>query len=60
MFTNPNKITIPDEGNASPYPSEISVSGLNGPITRVAIGQVDTANRPRAGASRSAVRAGHK
>jgi hypothetical protein len=33
LFTNPNQITIPDEGSASPYPSEISVTGLNGPIT---------------------------
>jgi subtilisin-like proprotein convertase family protein len=37
LFTNPNKITIPDEGNASPYPSEISVSGLNGPITDISV-----------------------
>jgi hypothetical protein len=37
LFTNPNKITIPDEGNASPYPSEISVSGLNGSITDISV-----------------------
>ena len=37
LFTNPSQITIPDEGSASPYPSEISVSGLNGPITDVSV-----------------------
>jgi hypothetical protein len=37
LFTNPSQITIPDDGSASPYPSEISVSGLNGPITDVSV-----------------------
>jgi subtilisin-like proprotein convertase family protein len=37
LFTNTNQITIPDDGSASPYPSEISVSGLNGPITDVSV-----------------------
>ena len=35
LFTNPTRITIPGSGNASPYPSEISVSGTAGPITDV-------------------------
>jgi Ca2+-binding RTX toxin-like protein len=34
-FTNPNPITIPQQGNGVPFPSTIAVSGLNGPITDV-------------------------
>jgi subtilisin-like proprotein convertase family protein len=37
LFTNPSQITIPDDGSASPYPSEITVSGLNGPITDISV-----------------------
>ena len=37
LFTNPTPITIPDEGPASPYPSEIAVSGLIGPITDMSV-----------------------
>ncbi len=40
FFSNPTPIAIPgsgDIGNASPYPSEIAVSGLTGPITSVAV-----------------------
>jgi subtilisin-like proprotein convertase family protein len=37
-FTNPNKITIRDEDYAAlPYPSEIAVSGLVGPITDMSV-----------------------
>lgn len=36
-FSNPTPITIPASGTgpgaASPYPSSVSVSGMNGPIT---------------------------
>ncbi len=37
LFTNPSPITISDGGPASPYHSEIAVSGLNGPITDMSI-----------------------
>jgi subtilisin-like proprotein convertase family protein len=40
LFTNPAPIKIPasgDFGVAAPYPSEIAVSGLNGPITNVTV-----------------------
>ena len=40
LFSNPTPIAIPgsgDIGNASPYPSEIAVSGMSGPITNVAV-----------------------
>jgi subtilisin-like proprotein convertase family protein len=40
LFTNPTLINIPGSstsGPASPYPSEIAVSGLTGPITNVAV-----------------------
>jgi hypothetical protein len=39
-FTNPTPIKIPasrDFGAAAPYPSEISASGLTGPITNVTV-----------------------
>jgi len=43
-FSNPTPITIPGAGTgtstgapAAPYPSNITVSGLSGPITRVAV-----------------------
>ncbi len=34
-FTNPAAITIPSSGNAAPYPSTISVTGLSGTVTKV-------------------------
>jgi subtilisin-like proprotein convertase family protein len=34
-FSNPAPIAIPDIGNATPYPSTISVSGLSGTVTDV-------------------------
>jgi hypothetical protein len=38
LFTNPNQITIRDEDfAASPYPSEIAVGGLTGPITDISV-----------------------
>jgi subtilisin-like proprotein convertase family protein len=37
LFTNSNQITIPSSGNASPYPSEIAVSGTTGPITDISV-----------------------
>ena len=36
-FTNTSPITIPSSGNASPYPSEINVGGLTGPITGISV-----------------------
>ena len=36
-FTNTSPITIPNPGNASPYPSEINVRGLTGPITDISV-----------------------
>ena len=33
-FSNPASITIPDSGKADPYPSTISVTGLNGVVTQ--------------------------
>lgn len=35
--SNPARITIPEVGPASPYPSKIRVSGLRGRITRVTV-----------------------
>ena len=32
-FVNSSPIVIPQQGNANPYPSQITVTGLNGPIT---------------------------
>jgi uncharacterized repeat protein (TIGR01451 family) len=37
-FTNPVAIVIPDHGPATPYPSTISVAGLTGIVSKVAIG----------------------
>jgi hypothetical protein len=37
VFTNPAPITINDDGVASPYPSDINVTGLAGVITSVKI-----------------------
>jgi Ca2+-binding RTX toxin-like protein len=34
-FTNSNGIQIPDSGNADPYPSTMSVGGLNSPVQDV-------------------------
>lgn len=34
-FSNPTSISIPDSGAATPYPSNISVSGLTGTVTDV-------------------------
>jgi subtilisin-like proprotein convertase family protein len=34
-FTNSSSITIPDSGYASPYPSNITVAGLTGTISKV-------------------------
>jgi subtilisin-like proprotein convertase family protein len=34
-FTNPGGITIPDSGKANPYPSTITVSGVNGTVLDV-------------------------
>jgi subtilisin-like proprotein convertase family protein len=34
-FSNPTPITVAGGGKASPYPSEIAVSGMTGPITDV-------------------------
>jgi subtilisin-like proprotein convertase family protein len=36
-FTNTAKITIPSVGNASPYPSPITVSGMAGSISNVTV-----------------------
>jgi uncharacterized repeat protein (TIGR01451 family) len=36
-FTNTNTITIPDHGEAAPYPSVINVSGVSGLIDRVIV-----------------------
>lgn len=36
-FANTNKITIPDNGVANPYPSTIDVSGLNGLVSKVTV-----------------------
>ena len=36
-FTNPNLITIVDNGVANPYPSTINVSGLTGTITNITV-----------------------
>ncbi|PSF35666.1 hypothetical protein C7H19_15605 [Aphanothece hegewaldii CCALA 016] len=37
IFSNSNSITINDSSAASPYPSEINVSGLTGLITKVTV-----------------------
>jgi subtilisin-like proprotein convertase family protein len=40
LFSNPTPIKIPSSGvsgSAAPYPSEIAVSGLTGPITNLAV-----------------------
>src|SRR4051794_19604023 len=34
-FTNPSAVTIPTDGNASPYPSTIAISGFAGPVQDV-------------------------
>lgn len=36
-FTNPDYTSIPGTGSASPYPTEIPVSGINGPTTSVSL-----------------------
>ena len=36
-FTNPTPIIIPNEGVASPYPSDINVTGLHGVVTSVRV-----------------------
>ncbi|HEY9692059.1 MAG TPA: M10 family metallopeptidase [Oculatellaceae cyanobacterium] len=36
-FTNPNNITIPSSGAATPYPSNITVSGLQGNIANLQV-----------------------
>ena len=36
-FSNPETITIPDSGQASPYPSNINVSDLDGSIAKVTV-----------------------
>ncbi|WP_320060324.1 S8 family serine peptidase [Planktothrix agardhii] len=37
IFTNPNSITIPLGGSASPYPSTINVSGVSGNIANIQV-----------------------
>jgi subtilisin-like proprotein convertase family protein len=37
VFSNPAPITIPAVGTATPYPSNIAVSGLTGTITKVTV-----------------------
>ena len=37
IFTNPNSITIPWSGSASPYPSTINVSGVSGNIANIQV-----------------------
>ena len=37
IFTNPNSITIPSSGSASPYPSTINVSGVSGNIANIQV-----------------------
>ncbi|MFB7885714.1 Ig-like domain repeat protein [Microbacterium sp. NPDC056057] len=34
-FCNPGALTVPQEGASAPYPSNITVSGLAGPVTKV-------------------------
>ncbi|HYU33073.1 MAG TPA: proprotein convertase P-domain-containing protein [Thermoanaerobaculia bacterium] len=34
-FANPGSISIPNSGNATPYPSSINVSGISGTVTKV-------------------------
>ncbi|WP_137791445.1 proprotein convertase P-domain-containing protein [Bacillus sp. E(2018)] len=36
-FSNPNVITIPDSGAATPYPSTINVAGLSGTVANVTV-----------------------
>jgi subtilisin-like proprotein convertase family protein len=37
IFRNSTPITIPDSGAASPYPSDITVSGVSGSVTKVTV-----------------------
>jgi large repetitive protein len=37
VFTNPNPITIPSGGSATPYPSTINVSGVSGNISKIQV-----------------------
>jgi len=37
IFSNTSAITIPDSGQASLYPSEITVSGVTGTVTKVTV-----------------------
>jgi subtilisin family serine protease/subtilisin-like proprotein convertase family protein len=37
IFSNPNQITIPDNGSSTTYPSTISVSGLSGTINSLKV-----------------------
>jgi subtilisin-like proprotein convertase family protein len=37
IFSNPAIITIPDSGAATPYPSDINVSGLSGTVNRLTV-----------------------
>jgi len=36
-FSNPQAITVPDDGPANPYPSSIAVSGMSGSVTDVSV-----------------------
>jgi subtilisin-like proprotein convertase family protein len=36
-FTNPAAISIPDTGTGGPYPSNISVAGFGGTVTKIAV-----------------------
>jgi subtilisin-like proprotein convertase family protein len=36
-FTNSTSVSIPDVGNATPYPSVINVSGLSGAVSKVTV-----------------------
>jgi hypothetical protein len=40
-FSNTGAITIPDSGAATPYPSEITVSGVTGTVTKVTVSIYD-------------------
>jgi subtilisin-like proprotein convertase family protein len=44
-FSNPSFITIPDSGNAAPYPSSIGVGGLSGTVTRVEVSLFGVSHR---------------
>jgi subtilisin-like proprotein convertase family protein len=39
-FSNETQITIPDQGQASPYPSTIHVQGVRGPVVDVQVGLI--------------------